>query len=207
MPQCHDHRAVVSHQRCDIGHCLPALLLVEVHPYCRQHHDIVLFTAGSQARQFGQAVIEPFDRRARMQRHRTAAHLFGWFDRDNSVPQRREARRVAAGSCADIEHAARRLRDQVHHGMVRLGERDALVALEQLGRLLGIVFRTADSNRFHRDLVHTGKLRTVTLQREGRHDTQRTRKPRGAAPPSRPLRALRVLCVKVLPFERATEPA
>src|SRR5260370_30261956 len=84
-----------------------------------------------------------------MQYQRAAAKLFGRLYRDSSMSNGGEPRRIAPRSGADVEGAARIMRDQVHNSTMRVGERDALVALEQVRRLLGIVFSTADPNRSH----------------------------------------------------------
>ena len=82
-----------------------------------------------------------------MQQHRAAAKFFGRFDRDDRVSECCGARRIAPGARTDIEDAARSLREQVHDQTMGVGKRDALVTLEQLRRLLGIVLGAAVSNR------------------------------------------------------------
>ena len=84
-----------------------------------------------------------------MQEHSAAAKFFGRLDGNDRVSQRREARRVPSGARADIENPAGSGRDQVHNETMGIAERDALVALEQLRRLLGIALGAADPDRSH----------------------------------------------------------
>src|SRR6516162_2788447 len=90
-----------------------------------------------------------------MQEHSAAAKFLGRFDGDDRVSQRREARRIAPGARTDIESPAGSGRDQVHDKTMGIGKRDALVTLEQLRRLLGIVLGSADSDRSHRKTSHS----------------------------------------------------
>ena len=79
-----------------------------------------------------------------MQQHRAPAKFLGRFNGDNRVAQGRAARRVAPGAQTNIENPTWRLRDQVQDGSMCIGKRDALVALEQLRGLIGVVFGSAD---------------------------------------------------------------
>jgi hypothetical protein len=63
--------------------------------------------------------------------------------------------RVAPGARTDIENAARNRRDQMDDRTVVIGKRDALVPLEQLRRLFGIVLGPAGPYRFIVILVGT----------------------------------------------------
>ena len=58
-----------------------------------------------------------------------------------------QARRVAPGNSTDIENTARNRRDQMDDRTMVIGKRDALIALEQLRGLFGIVLGAADPYR------------------------------------------------------------
>jgi hypothetical protein len=75
-----------------------------------------------------------------MQEHRATAKFFGRFDGDDRVPEGHKSCRVAPGPRADIESATRSRRDQLQDGRMSICKRDALIALEQLRSLVGIVF-------------------------------------------------------------------
>src|SRR6516164_4009211 len=95
-----------------------------------------------------------------MPQHRAAAKFFGRFDGDDRVSECCEARRIASGTRADIENPAGSGRDQVHDQTMGNGKTDALVALEQLRRLLGIVLGAADPDRSHRRASYS-RLSTI----------------------------------------------
>src|SRR2546428_320581 len=84
-----------------------------------------------------------------MQRHRRQAHRVGRLDGDHAMAHRREPRRIAPGSGTDVENAAGGRRDQMEHRPVRVDDRDAFVALEEILGLVGIAFGAAYLYRRH----------------------------------------------------------
>src|SRR6516225_2203558 len=117
-----------------------------------------------------------------MQEHSAAAKLLGRFDGDDRVSQRREARRIAPGARTDIENPAGSGREQVHDKTMSIRKRDALVALEQLRRLLGIVLGASDPDRFHRRASYS-RLSTIVEGGGGIAGHRRYRFPCFAAAP------------------------
>ena len=75
---------------------------------------------------------------------------FGRFDGDDRVPEGRKSCRVASGPRADIKSVTRSRRNQLQDGRMSICKRDALIALEQLRSLVGIVFGSADPSHLHR---------------------------------------------------------
>src|SRR5712671_4022340 len=103
-----------------------------------------------------------------MQQHRAAAKFLGRFDGKDRVSQARETHRVAAGARADIEHPAWNRRDQVDHGTMLVGKRDALIALEQLWCLFGIVLGAGDPDHRTAAFWHSSKSRESRFGRISR---------------------------------------
>src|ERR1700722_786111 len=64
------HHTARTHLRCHVGHGPPALRRIEMHPNRGEHHDIEGFASRQNPRQIRQVVVDPFDRRRWMQRHR-----------------------------------------------------------------------------------------------------------------------------------------
>jgi len=68
-----------------------------MHPHGGQHDEVEDFAARAHDVEVGQGIVEPFDPRRRMQRDRALAQRRRRLDRDDPVPERREAGRVASG--------------------------------------------------------------------------------------------------------------
>src|SRR5476649_2772293 len=80
-----------------------------------------------------------------MKRDRSLAHLVHRLGGDDVMAQRGKACRIATGAGADIEHTTGRRRYQPQRHGLRLGERDAFVGLEKLGRFLRIALGAAQA--------------------------------------------------------------
>src|SRR5204862_1997454 len=74
-------------------------------------------------------------------------HLRRGLDCRHAVPTRAEARRIAPGAGADVEHAARRLGKQMQDVAMHVSEGQALVLLHENVCSLAVPLRTACSHR------------------------------------------------------------
>jgi hypothetical protein len=81
-----------------------------------------------------------------MQGHGTQAHRVGRLNSDYPVAHIREPGRIAPGTGADVEDAARSLWDEVQNCSMHLQSRKAFIMLEKLFRLFRVAFGPAHRN-------------------------------------------------------------
>jgi hypothetical protein len=81
-----------------------------------------------------------------MQGHGTQAHRVGRLNSDYPVAHIREPGRIAPGAGADVENAARSLRDQVQNSSMHLQSSKASIMLEKLFRLFRVALGPAHRN-------------------------------------------------------------
>jgi hypothetical protein len=93
-----------------------------MHPDGGEHDDIESLATGDHHRQTRQTIVDPFDRRRRMQRHGAYPELCRRLHGHDSIAMRVQPARIGPGPGADVEHRCRRLGQQAQDGLVLMGK-------------------------------------------------------------------------------------
>ncbi|CAO3410694.1 hypothetical protein [Azospirillum largimobile] len=93
-------------------------------------------------------VIDPFDGLPAMQAQSLLSKRIGRLDGNDPMAEHRERCGVASRPRPDVKDPRGRRRKQMHHLMMDIGKRDALVLFRQCRRVVAVPLRSLDHHVF-----------------------------------------------------------
>jgi hypothetical protein len=141
----HDENPAGRDERGYNGHGDAPFVLIEVHPYGRDHDEAEFVLSRCDAFQLWESIVYPLDERRRVVPEAVFPERCGWLDSHHRMAFLREPRGVRSGPGTDIHRLGRRVRNQVKHGLVLVHEWKGIVSFDELRR----VFRIAPGSANH----------------------------------------------------------
>jgi hypothetical protein len=92
-----------------------------------------------------------------MQGHGARAQLVSRLDRHDTVPHGREGAGIATCPRSDIGNVRARLRNEMQHRLVNVGDREALVGRDEPLGLLGVSLGAADARHVSGAIPSVGR--------------------------------------------------